>query len=68
MKVNWMIWPLVTSVNLYFVPPIYRILCVNFFALWWNLYLSVLNKGTIENVGIEIADAVPEVITPNEGK
>ena len=44
MKVNWMIWPLVTSVNLYFVPPIYRVLCVNFFALWWNLYLSVLNS------------------------
>lgn len=39
-----MIWPLVTSVNLYFVPPIYRVLCVNFFALWWNLYLSVLNS------------------------
>ena len=66
MKVNWMIWPLVTSINLYFIPPIYRILFVNFFALWWNLYLSVLNKGSLESEGVEIADPVPEEAEPVE--
>lgn len=44
MLVNWMIWPGVTFVNLMFVPLIYRTLFVNFFALGWNLYLSLINE------------------------
>ena len=44
MKVNWMIWPAVTFVNILFVPLLYRTLVVNFFSLGWNLFLSMKNE------------------------
>lgn len=40
LKMNWLIWPGLTAVNLSMVPPPYRILFINFCSLGWSAYLS----------------------------
>ena len=46
LRTNWMVWPLVQSVNFAVVPLEHRVLVVNVVALGWNCYLSYMNaKG-----------------------
>lgn len=44
MLANWTVWPFVTYANLRFVPRMYQVLVVNFFALFWNFYLANQNS------------------------
>ncbi|KAL9644679.1 hypothetical protein ABK040_012333 [Willaertia magna] len=37
---NWMIWPLVQIINFVIIPLQFRVLFVNFIAIFWNAYLS----------------------------
>jgi protein Mpv17 len=41
LKVNWVVWPLLSAINLGLVPPPYRLLFVNFASLGWSAYLSL---------------------------
>jgi len=46
LRTNWMVWPLVQTVNFAVVPLEHRVLVVNVVALGWNCYLSYMNaKG-----------------------
>lgn len=46
MKANWTVWPIITFLNLQFVPMMYRVMVVNFCALFWNLYLHKVNADS----------------------
>lgn len=40
-----MIWPIATSINLWFMPVQYQVLFANFIGLFWNVVLSyIANK------------------------
>ena len=41
---NWMLWPLVQTVNFKFVPLEHRVMVVNVVSLGWNCYLSYVNS------------------------
>lgn len=45
-RANWVLWPAVQVVNLGFMPIKYRVVVVNFVAIFWNLYLSWKNQKT----------------------
>jgi protein Mpv17 len=45
LMVNFLVWPLVQSVNFKFVPLDLRVLFVNCVSLGWNCFLSFLNQG-----------------------
>ena len=45
LKANYMVWPLVQSINFKFVPLDLRVLVVNIVSLGWNCFLSYLNSG-----------------------
>lgn len=40
LKMNYVIWPAVQTVTFNFVPLSYRVIFVNFIALFWNTYLA----------------------------
>lgn len=40
LKVNWVVWPALSAINLGLVPIQYRLLFVNFASLFWSAYLS----------------------------
>ncbi|CAH8582077.1 unnamed protein product [Dicrocoelium dendriticum] len=42
---NYMVWPIAQSVNFSFVPLPYRVLYINFIALFWNIYLANVTQG-----------------------
>lgn len=45
LKTNWASWPLINFVNFLVIPLRYRLLFSNFFAVFWNMFLSnVANK------------------------
>lgn len=59
MMQHWKLWPLVHSVNFYFVPLQHRVLVQNTVLVGWSGYLSHLNKtGVGQNDG--------KLITPKE--
>ncbi len=37
---NWRIWTVPQMVNIFYVPPTYRVLFANCVALVWNIYLA----------------------------
>eukprot|EP01031_Cornospumella_fuschlensis_P040954 gene40954-49958_t len=41
---NWKVWTVAQAVNFKFVPLQYRVLFGNVIALWWNIYLSMVNS------------------------
>ena len=41
---NWMVWPLVQTINFKYVPLDHRVLVVNIVSLGWNCYLSYVNS------------------------
>jgi protein Mpv17 len=41
---NWKVWPACMLINFYFVPIPWRVLYVNFIALFWNAYLSYIQN------------------------
>ena len=43
-KKNWMLWPVVQTVNFNYVPLQHRVLVVNVVSLGWNCYLSYVNS------------------------
>jgi len=45
MLLHWRLWPLVHSVNFYFVPLQHRVLVQNTVLVGWSGYLSHLNKA-----------------------
>jgi protein Mpv17 len=42
LKINWMIWPLATTINFWFMPVQYQVLFANFVGLFWNIILSYI--------------------------
>jgi protein Mpv17 len=40
---NWKVWTVAQAINFTAVPLDYRVLFGNFVALWWNIYLSLVN-------------------------
>jgi protein Mpv17 len=40
LKVNWVVWPVLQSINLSVVPLQYRLLFINFASLGWSVFLS----------------------------
>ena len=48
MKANWTAWPIITFLNLKFVPVMYQVIVVNFCALFWNLYLAKQNQDNLK--------------------
>jgi protein Mpv17 len=40
LKVNWVVWPVLQTINLGFVPLEYRLLYINIASLFWSAYLS----------------------------
>ncbi|KAK0549808.1 Protein required for ethanol metabolism [Tilletia horrida] len=59
-KMNWLVWVPVQTVNMGFVPLNQRFLFVNVVALFWNTFLSVMSgsKGEQEEVKSEITKEV----------
>lgn len=55
---NWMVWPLVQSVNFKFVPLEHRVLVVNLVSLGWNCYLSYLNSQGASQAKLEELEEV----------
>ena len=55
LKVNWVVWPVLQTINMAVVPLQYRLLYVNFCSLFWSAYLS--------NMAAAPATAVQEVKT-----
>jgi hypothetical protein len=52
LKVNWVVWPVLSAVNFAAVPLQYRILFVNVASLFWSGFLSnMANKGAGEDAG-----------------
>jgi protein Mpv17 len=43
-QANWVLWPAVQVINLGLLPPKYRVVVVNFVAIFWNLYMSWKNQ------------------------
>lgn len=41
LKVNWVVWPALSAINLGLIPPPYRLLFINFCSLGWSAYLSM---------------------------
>jgi hypothetical protein len=41
---NWKVWTVAQAINFKLVPLEYRVLFGNCVALWWNIYLSLLQK------------------------
>ncbi|PWY88200.1 hypothetical protein BO70DRAFT_331432 [Aspergillus heteromorphus CBS 117.55] len=50
LRANWMLWPAVQGVNMYFVPLQFRVLVVNVVNIGWNCFLSVLNAAPTEEL------------------
>lgn len=44
LKANWMVWPIVQTVNFALMPAQYRLLFANIIAIGWNSYLSWINN------------------------
>eukprot|EP01135_Chromosphaera_perkinsii_P002988 Nk52_evm10s232 gene=Nk52_evmTU10s232 len=42
LKSNWKVWTPVQYINFTFVPPLYRVIFGNCFALVWNTYLALI--------------------------
>ena len=40
---NWRVWTVAQGINFTYVPVEYRVLYGNVVALWWNVYLSLVN-------------------------
>ncbi|KAE8153929.1 protein sym1 [Aspergillus avenaceus] len=49
---NWTVWPVLQSVNMYWVPLHYRVLTVNVSSIGWNCFLSFLI--VLEEAGYDI--------------
>ncbi|OBA23845.1 protein SYM1 [Metschnikowia bicuspidata var. bicuspidata NRRL YB-4993] len=43
-RTNWMVWPAVQVANFGLVPPLFRLLVVNFLSIGWNCYLLMENS------------------------
>lgn len=44
LKANWMVWPIVQTVNFTFLPLQHRVLFANVVSIGWNSYLSWINS------------------------
>jgi len=42
---NWKVWTVAQAINFQLVPLEYRVLFGNLVALWWNIYLSLVNTS-----------------------
>ncbi len=42
LKINWMIWPIATTVNFWLMPLQYQVLFANVVGLFWNIILSFI--------------------------
>lgn len=62
LKVNWLVWPGLTAINLGLVPPPYRILFINFCSLGWSAFLS--NMANSKPTPALTIDAQPAVAMP----
>lgn len=45
LRTNWLIWPIVQTINFSFVPLPYQLLTVNVVAIFWNTFLSYKNSN-----------------------
>jgi len=59
---NWKLWPMVQLVNLGLLPPMYRVVVVNFVCVFWNLYLSWKNQKAKEETEAFAAASADKVI------
>jgi Mpv17 / PMP22 family len=62
LKVNWVVWPGLSAINLGLVPQQYRLLFVNIASLFWSVYLSRVanSKPTTMTAGDIAAGAAGE--------
>lgn len=44
LKANWMLWPMVQTINFTFLPLQHRVLFANIVSIGWNSYLSWVNS------------------------
>jgi hypothetical protein len=49
LKVNWVVWPVLQTINLGFVPLEYRLLYINIASLFWSAYLSKMAATKTES-------------------
>ncbi|KAF8565111.1 hypothetical protein P879_08404 [Paragonimus westermani] len=42
---NYKIWPLAQSINFFFMPLQFRVLYINFVALFWNVYVAYVTQS-----------------------
>lgn len=57
LKVNWVVWPLLSAINLGLVPPPYRLLWINFCSLGWSAYLSMAANAKASTSDLHVASA-----------
>ena len=55
-KANWCLWPGVQLINIGIVPIKFRVLFVNFFAIFWTTYLSWRNNREANKISAEMID------------
>lgn len=61
LKMNWVVWPVLSAINLGLVPPPYRLLWINFCSLGWSAYLSMAANAKASTSGLQAAAAPADV-------
>lgn len=42
MIANWKLWPIATTINIWFMPIQYQVLFANFIGIFWNMFISFI--------------------------